>query len=174
MPSLVLERGEDAIPHTNRNFVIAYILLVGLPLLGLVGVLRSGRTLVAPFSVDGAWKIDAGAAHPSAAPCRDFLASVSNSPVSISQSGTSLVIGLGGGKTTTGTLDGKIIKAQFAGSANPNANDCSDHNLSLTATLDPLTEPRTLSGKVTVEGCDSCVPVEFRAVKQPRPAGGTR
>jgi hypothetical protein len=169
-----LNEGENAISHTNRNFVIAYILLVGLPLLGLAGVLRSGGTLTAPFSVDGAWKIDAGAAHAPATPCGDFLSSVSNSPVSISQSGTSLVIGLGGGKTTTGTLEGKTIKAQFAGSANLNASDCSDHNLSLTATLDPLTEPRTLSGKVTVEGCAPCAPVEFHATRQPRPAGATR
>ena len=159
--------------HGNRNFIIAYILLVGLPLLGLAGVLKSGRSLNAPFSVDGAWKMDAGAAHPSAAPCGDFLSSVSNSPVSISQSGTSLVIGLGG-KTTTGSLNGKTIKAQFAGANSPNPTDCSDRSLALTATLDPLTEPRTLSGRLSVEGCASCAPVEFRAVKQPRPAGGTR
>src|SRR5437660_12104382 len=138
--------------HTNRNFVIAYILLVGLPLLGLAGVLKSGRSLNAPFSVDGAWKIDAGAINASAAPCGDFLSSVSNSPVSISQSGTSLVINLGGGKTTTGTLAGKTIKAQFAGAENPNATDCSDRALALTATLDPLTEPRTMSGQISVEG----------------------
>jgi hypothetical protein len=159
--------------HSNRNFVIAYILLVGLPLLGLVGVLRSGRSLSAPFSVDGAWRIQAGAAHTAAAPCGDFLSSVSNSPVSISQSGTSLVIGLGG-KTTTGTLQGKTIKAQFAGAVTPNAADCSDHSLTLTGTLDPLTEPRTLSGRLSVEGCVSCAPVEFHAVRQPRPAGATR
>ncbi len=163
--------GRNAITHPNRNFVIAYILLVGLPLLGLVGILRSGRSLNAPFSVDGAWKLDAGATHPSPAPCGDFLSSVSNSPVSISQSGASLVIGLGG-KTTTGTIAGKTIKAQFAGAENPNAADCSDRSLALSATLDPLTEPKTLSGRLTVEGCASCAPVEFRAVKQPRPAGG--
>src|SRR5712691_9738620 len=102
--------------HTNRNFVIAYILLVGLPLLALAGVLKSGRSLNAPFSVDGAWKLDAEAAHASTAPCGGFLSSVSNSQISISQSGTSLVIGLGG-KTTTSTLSGKTIKAQFAGAA---------------------------------------------------------
>ena len=160
--------------HTNRNFVIAYILLVGLPLVGLAGVLRSGRSLNAPFSVDGAWKIDAGAGHPSAAPCGDFLSSVSNSPVSISQSGTSLVISLGGGKTTTGTLTGKTIKAQFAGANSPNAADCKDRSLALTATLDPLTEPRTMSGQISVEGCASCAPVDFRGIRQARPAGATR
>ena len=140
-------------------------------MLGLVGVLRSGRSLNAPFSVDGSWKMQAGADHPSPSPCGDFLSSVSTSPVSISQSGTSLVIGLGG-KTTTGTLAGKTLKAQFAGAGNPNASDCSDRTLALTATLDPLAEPRTLNGSLSVEGCAACAPVEFRAVRQARPAGG--
>jgi hypothetical protein len=173
MPRKFSDKGRSAIPHPNRNFVIAYVLLVGLPLLGLAGVLRSGRSLNAPFSVDGSWKIDAGAAHLSAAPCGDFLSSVSNSPVSISQSGTSLVIALGG-KTTTGTLTGKTIKAQFAGANSPNATDCSDRALALTATLDPLTEPRTMSGRLSVEGCASCAPVDFRGIRQVRPAGATR
>lgn len=157
--------------HTNRNFVIAYILLVGLPLLALAGVLRSGRNLNAPFSVDGTWKVDAAAARASAEPCAAFLSSASNSPLSISQSGTSLVIGLGG-RTTTGTLNGKTIKAQFAGAGSSNPTECGDRSLTLTATLDPLAKPRTLSGRLSVEGCASCAPLEFRAVKQPRPAGG--
>ena len=160
--------------HTNRNFVIAYFLLVGLPLLALVGILRSGRTLKAPLSVDGAWKISTAAGQTVAEPCGDFFSSISNSPLSISQSGTSLVIGLGGGKATTSTLDGMTIKAKFAGAENPSAVDCKDRSLALTATLDPLTEPRTLSGRISLEGCDSCAPVEFRATRQPRPAGATR
>ena len=44
---------------TNRNFVMAYIVLVGLPLLGLVGVLRNGRALSAPVSVEGRWTFQA-------------------------------------------------------------------------------------------------------------------
>ena len=143
-------------------------------MLGLVGVLRSGHSLNAPFSVDGAWKINAGTAgQTSSAPCADFLSSVSNSPVSISQSGASLVIGLGG-KTTTGSLDGKTIKAQFAGAVTPNAADCSDHSLTLTGTLDPMTEPRTVSGRLSVEGCPFCAPVDFHAVRQPKSPGATR
>ena len=30
--------------QSNRNFIIAYILLVGLPVLGLIGVLKTGRS----------------------------------------------------------------------------------------------------------------------------------
>jgi hypothetical protein len=163
--------------HNNRNFVIAYILLVGVPLLALAGVLRSGRTLTAPSSVDGAWKIEATANRPSSSPCADFLSSVAKAPVSISQSGKSLVIGvnggnLNGGKTATGTLDGKALKAQFIGAENPTAQDCSDRGLTLTATLDPKVEPRTLSGTLSVDGCGACAPLEFRATRQVRAAAG--
>jgi hypothetical protein len=172
--------GETAISHTNRNFVIAYILLVGLPLLGLVGILRGGRSLTAPFSVDGAWKIESGVSRLPASPCGNFLSLVSNAPLSISQSGKSLVVTLTGGtKTTTGTLDGKTVRAQFAGTVRSGADKsgaaaCGDGSLTLAATLDPLAEPRTLSGTLSIEGCGSCTPLEFHAVRQPKSPGGTR
>jgi hypothetical protein len=122
--------------------------------------------------VDGAWKLDAAASHISTDPCEKFLSSISNSPLSFSQSGTSLVIGLAGGKTATGLLDGKTITGQFAGADSPSAADCSDRTFALNATLDRLTEPRTLSGSLSVAGCASCAPLEFRAVRQARPAIG--
>jgi hypothetical protein len=148
---------------------------VGLPLLGLVGILRSGRSLTAPFSVDGAWKIESGAGRLPASPCGNFLSSVSNAPLSISQSGKSLVVTLSGGtKATTGTLEGKTIKAQFTGADKSGAAACGDGSLTLAATLDPLAEPRTLSGTLSVEGCGSCTPLEFHAVRQPKNPGGTR
>lgn len=80
----------------------------------------------------------------------------------------------GGTKTAMGTLDGKIVTAQFAGIDKSNTALCSDHSLNLTATLDPLAEPRALSGTIAVEGCAACGPMEFRAVRQPKSPGGTR
>jgi hypothetical protein len=154
--------------------VLAYIFLVALPILGLVAILKSGRSLTAPFSVDGSWKIETGAGHLSASPCSDFLSSVSNAPFSISQSGKTLVVILSGAKSGTGTLDGTTIKAQFSGTDKSEVGQCGGDGLTLTATLDPHVEPRTLSGRLSVEGCASCAPMQFRAVRQPRPAGGTR
>jgi hypothetical protein len=85
------------------------------------------------------------------------------------------------GANATGTLDGKTIKAQFTG-ADRRGEDrrgedksgaavCGD-GLTLTATLDRLTEPRALSGTLSIEGCSSCALLEFRAVRQPRSAVG--
>lgn len=155
--------------HANRNFVIAYIALVGLPVAALVGVLKSGRTLTAPFSVDGAWKIQA-VFNPAPSVCSNFFSSVSDLSLAISQSGKSLVVSLNGGsKTTSGTLDGKTLTAQFAGT--DGAANCSDRPLTLTATLDPHSDPRTLSGKLSLNNCTQCS-LEFRAVRQPRAAAG--
>jgi len=155
--------------HANRNFIIAYIFLVGLPVLGLVGVLKSGRTLKAPFSVDGAWKIQA-VANPASSACANFFSSVSELPLAISQSGKTLVVSLSGGsKTTTGSLEGKTLTAQFSGA--DGSTNCADRSLTLTATLDPQTEPRTLQGTLAVNHCASCS-LEFRAVRQPRAAAG--
>jgi hypothetical protein len=80
----------------------------------------------------------------------------------------------GGAKTTTGTIDGKLMQAHFSGADKSGAAACGDGALTLTATLDPVAEPRTLSGTLSVEGCASCAPIEFHAVRQPKSAGGTR
>jgi hypothetical protein len=159
------------VSHANRNFIIAYIFLVGLPLLGLAGILKSGRNLSAPISVDGNWKLETAAKRVATLPCGNFLNSVSNNPLSISQSGTGLIIGINGGSSTaTGVLEGETIKASFA-RANSTQAECTDRTLTLSAMLESKLDPRTMSGTLTVEGCTSCV-LDFRAVRQPRTTPG--
>ena len=173
---------EGTMSHTNRNFVVAYVLLVGLPLLGLAGVLKSGRSLVAPISVDGTWKIEAGASHvgsPSASQsCDKTVASLAAGSLGISQSGKSLVLTFNGGSkaVASGALEGKNLSASFVPSRDASSdNHCGDQPITLAATIDPQVEPRSLSGVLSVNGCASCVPLEFRAVRQPRaPSGGMR
>ena len=160
--------------HTNRNFVFAYILLVGLPLLGLAGVLRTGRTLTAPISIDGTWKIEADPGRIATQPCAQS-ASVFSSFV-ISQSGTTFVLTLNNAAKTvaSGVLDGKSLKASVVpAQESAGKSGCSgDQPLTLTATVDPATEPKSMNGLVSVTGCASCVPVGFHAVRQPRVAAG--
>jgi len=160
--------------HTNRNFVVAYILLVGLPLLGLAGVLRSGRSLTAPISVDGVWKIETDAGHLAALSCDKSVTGFSS--VVISQSGKSLVLTLNNSSKTTasGTLEGKSLKASVVPARDPSGKSAcqGDQPLTLTATVDPNTEPRSLTGLLSVNGCPSCVPLPFHAVRQPRAVGG--
>ncbi len=160
-------------PHPNRKFVLAYTFLVGLPILGLVGVLKSGRSLTPPYSVDGAWKIGTVATRDCS--CTTYFTSLSNATLSISQSGTILVLVLGESaktvaKTATGSLQGKVIRAQFNGD-NSNSASCADRNRTLTAILDPQSEPRTLRGTLTFADRTSCR-TDFLATHQPRNAAG--
>jgi hypothetical protein len=163
--------------HRSRNFVVAYILLVGLPLLGLAGILRSGRGLIAPISVDGVWKIEADAGRLATLSC-DQSQSFSSSPVSvvISQSGKSLVLTFNDASKTvsSGVLEGKNLKASVVLERDPSSKSgCRDDQaVTLTATVDPNSEPRSMSGLLSVNACPSCVPVKFHAVRQPRAAGG--
>src|SRR5689334_5282388 len=103
-------------PHTSRNFVVAYILLVGLPLLGLAGVLRTGWSLVAPISIDGNWKIQGDASRITGQPCSKTLTALLNSSLAISQSGRSLALTFNTPSKipASGSLDGTSLKALIA------------------------------------------------------------
>jgi hypothetical protein len=160
--------------HTNRNFVIAYILLVGLPIAGLLGVLKTGRHLAAPVSVDGNWKVRATADAAASSACFQSISWLQDSPLAISQSGPGLVLSWNGvtKPTAPGSLDGNAIKASIpTGSA---SGACGGGNLTLLATVDPKSEPRSMKGTITVDGCSSCATLDVHGVRQPRslPKGG--
>jgi hypothetical protein len=160
--------------HTNRNFIIAYILLVALPVVGLLGVLKSGRALTAPISVDGMWQLQADPVRLAALPCGKTLASTPDTALAISQSGRNFTLSLGNGpkSTASGTLDGTILKATVVPSATwSDETGCgSGRKLSLIATIDPRADPRSLTGMLSVNNCPSCPSVEFRAVRLAPPA----
>lgn len=77
-----------------------YLLVVGLPLAGLVAVLRAGDHLGAPRSVGGRWKLDADVAGARA--------------LAIVQSGPRLEVTLGAA-AGSGTLEGDALRARGAG-----------------------------------------------------------
>ena len=150
---------------SNRNFVFAYILLVALPLFGLAGVLRSGRKLVAPLSVSGAWKISVNPDQLSANPCMKFLAGP-NLAFTISQSGKTFVLIPNSGRpATAGKIEGSTISADLGNAAGAKDPACVLQTVSLTASVDAKTTPRSMYGVLRVENCSSCAPVEFRAIR---------
>jgi hypothetical protein len=156
--------------RTNRNFLIAYVVLVVLPIAGLFAVIKHGRSLEAPISVDGVWRLDADLSQIAALPCGSSLASTQYSAVTISQSGKNFTLSLNNGPkaTASGVVEGTTLKASVLPSAAwaSQAGCGSDHVLTLTATVDPKSEPRTLAGLLTVSECSSCAPVELRAVRE--------
>jgi len=122
--------------------VAAYLVLVGAPVLGLLGILEAGRAIAAPVSVGGEWKIEPD----SAVSCADVPAGMS-----ISQSGAYALITLKDGETMDGavsgaTLSGKSLQASIAGNA----------------------AGRTLQGTMRLNRCGL---IAFRAARQPRKQG---
>lgn len=166
--------GERIMSHANRNFIIAYILLVALPIVGLVGVLKTGRGLTAPISVDGLWQLLADPVRMASLPCGKSLGQSPETALAISQSGKNFTLSLTNGPTSTasGTLEGTRLTASIMPSAVwSEETGCGvGRQLSLVATVDLKTEPRSLAGMLSVNDCPSCATVEFRAVRLAPPA----
>jgi len=155
--------------RTGRKFVVAYVGLVGLPLLALAGVLKAGSHLSAPISVDGSWKVEADPASPAAQSCAADLSALVTSPLVISQSGKNLVVSFTSATKASGfgAIERKNVSASIA-TLSPVASCGSSSRILLSALVDPTSEPRTLAGSLSVDGCIACAPIRLRAVRLPR------
>lgn len=155
--------------RTNRNFALAYLLLVTLPLAGLVGLLRIERTLIAPVSVVGLWRIQVNAGNAATLPCGTSLA-VTDASFTISQSGKNLTLKSASPSlsSTSGSIEGTTIKASIALAPSATWETGCDrkHLLTMTATVDSNVNAQYLVGVLSVDGCPGCVPVAFRAVRE--------
>jgi len=160
--------------HTNRNFMIVYVGLVLLPLAALAGILRAGRSVKAPFSVDGAWNLTPDSAQLGSLPCGKALTADPEKTMVLSQSGKSFLVAFPNGPrmAANGTLEGTTVRASLTPSKEwAMETGCgAGRHLSLVATIEPSARPKSMQGKLSVEDCASCLPVEFHAVQQAAPA----
>jgi hypothetical protein len=133
----------------KNNLAAAYLLMVGVPVLGLLGILRAGRGLSAPPSVGGEWALSADPTVNCANPPGSLQRQLA---WSISQSGTQALITLADGHATTleATIDGATLTSK-----SPMG--------SIAATIAGSLDQRTIEGKITLVGC---APAAFRAVRQ--------
>lgn len=161
---------------TNKNFVFAYAFLVILPLVGLAGILKSGRSLTAPVSIDGVWSLQVDSAQLDALPCGRILAAIPDKTIAISQSGRSFVLTFPGGPrvNASGTLDGTTLRASFTPPESPSGNCTGPRELSLLATVDRRADSSFLVGTVSVPNCPTCASIGFHAERQAAamPKGG--
>jgi|ERR1700693_3024428 len=163
---------------TNKNFAFAYAFLVILPLVGLAGILRSGRSLKAPVSIDGVWNLQVDPAQLDSLSCAKTPAPGSDKTIEISQSGTSFALTFPNGPRLTGSgvLDGSTLRAALIQpSESPSESSCgAGRQLSLLATFDRKADPRSLLGALSVTNCPTCAVVGFRAEHQApaTPKGG--
>jgi hypothetical protein len=129
---------------------VGYILLVGVPLVGLLGILEAGRSIAAPMSVGGDWVLDVDPAA-----CPSGVARLRQPVLSIVQSGTDALVTLNDGRATQ-------MPATIAGAA-LNAS-------ALRATIAGKPNQRALTGTLQLDGCP---PLTFRATRQaPARKGG--
>ena len=153
----------------SRNFVIAYIVLVGLPIAGLLAVLEHGRKLAAPVSVDGSWQFQGDLAGFTSLPCGNPIAAPEDAVLSISQSGKNFEVNLPNGfrTQTSGIIEGTMLRATLTPAVQPRAAACGkDRSLTLTASLNLDARPKTLAGTIGVDDCPLCSPISFVAVRQ--------
>ena len=154
----------------NRNFVFAYAFLVVLPLLGLAGVLKIGRHLAAPTSIDGVWNLQVDAAQMTSLPCAQAISAFSDQAFSISQSGPDFVINsLAGSQTIgSGSLEGNHLSATINSVPVPSQNSCgTNSNFTLLAAVEGPADSKILTGKLVAGACASCAPIPFRAERRP-------
>ncbi len=145
---------------------IAYLCLVGLPLVGLVALLRAGQGLVAPASIGGTWNVEADFSSLAAASCPTLL-SPKQPFLTLAQSGTDIVATFSDVERTTlaGVLhDTTLTLGDSSDLANNRAANCADA-MYLDATVDTRVEPRVITGTVGIR-CFGCGSVPFRAVRQ--------
>ena len=157
----------------TRNFIIAYIFLVGLPMLGLIGILKSTRDVAAPLSDDGVWIVETDYQQATQLPCVNFPPTFS---LVISQSGQELIFDLHGvPRDGRGRIEGNAIQASFLHQDEwARQVRCKDISMfTLVARVDPKAEPRTLAGTFSAIGCSTCLPVQFRAARKDSSTKGT-
>ena len=135
-----------------------------------MGVLKTGRSLTAPASINGTWTLETDLSRLAQLACQNPQSPLRKASLVISQSGKYLVVSLpdvsgitGSGSLEKTSLQGTVTSAagewREAGCANPPV-------LSLVARADEGAKPASLAGTLSAEHCSSCAPLEFRAVRE--------
>ena len=162
----------------KRKLAVAYIFLVGFPLLTLVAILRAGTHLTAPMAVHGDWNVQADFSPWQGVPCGALLNNAQQPLLSIDQSGSELTVRLNDSERTVlpGTIDGFTlsstpsdgeIESEPGLRANPACR--SSQSMRLQAAINQHGKQRSLTGTLHLDGCTSCPPIAFTAIRQMLP-----
>jgi len=159
----------------KQKIVVAYIFLVGLPVLGLVGILRAGGSLAAPPAIHGPWEVSADFTSWRGVPCGQWLTDAGQPLMTITQAAAEMSVSLNNPEKTilTGTLTGNTLDAMVpcvagsaaAGSPNSSYEYPLHSSLHLHAVINGQGTARFLTGSISLDGCVKCVPTHFRAVR---------
>jgi hypothetical protein len=136
--------------------IALYIVLVGTPILGLLGVLHVGQSLTPPIALHGVWHITLTPQYTTDPACITPLDVAEQRVLTIAQSGPHLVLTFNDAHATTlsGIIEGQTIIAETAST------------IALRAHANQQKVPDQLQGNFTFPACRSRIAVPFIAILQ--------
>lgn len=147
----------------NRRFAIAYAFLVGVPLLGLMAILKVGCEATAPIALGGAWDVQVDLRALEGSQCAPLP--TSGQPVlSISQSGKHLAIAL---DRMQG--NGSVENAQVNATLSSGDVSCGmrEGRVQLLGDVGRSAGDEQITGIIETSGCVDCAKLSFLATRRP-------
>jgi hypothetical protein len=151
----------------DRRLLIEYLLMVGVPLLLLLGVLQRGRGLSAPSSVDGSWRLEVDGSPGSTSPCEQTLDALDGSVIEITQSGNYLDALAGNGEETTALRGREEGTSLWLESVRRQDSVLNGEMLRLTGEVMNVSGSRIIRGTVLMPRQVDCAPRGFQAAGLP-------
>lgn len=156
---------------------LLYLLLVGVPALGVVVILRVGAGITPPAAIGGEWTVDSGAAPgaPAVVRCGDVLERRVVHAALVSQSGVMAAAALRDARGATwaeGTITLHRDSAVAAGDLM--LVGCPAGRVRATLTFDDGLRPQAMTLTTAPSDCGDCSPSGARLVRGARDAGAAR
>ena len=148
----------------TRRLLIEYLLMVGIPLILLLGVLHQGRSLQAPAEIQGDWKLALNSSTATAAPCGP-LRGLDGSAIVISRSGSYLTASISNSEKQIlkGRSEGADLWLESVQGEDPAR---SGELLRLTGTVTGKQAERLIRGTLLMPRSVDCPPLAFEATWQ--------
>jgi hypothetical protein len=150
--------------------LLAYLVFVGIPFAGLMGVLRLGQGIRAPQAVHGRYAVTNLA---SAGTCQAYLLS-GDSSLTMTQSGRQVTATLGrsGAITLRGSVDGSTLTLAGVVPVLPARAGCpAGDTVRLVGQARRAPDHGHLDGSLAFLRCADCSTTEFHAVRMIHPLG---
>lgn len=152
-------------PPTTRS-LLTYVFLVGLPLAGLLGVLRAGRELQAPPPVDGTWQTIATGTGTVAALTPVVARGADPTQLEVQQSGTYLSVDIGPHHLSGRLRGDSLVAYPGTSAASSPGSECGRAGaMELHAALDRDADPHRLTAVLSEPGRPACPSLRWTAVR---------
>jgi hypothetical protein len=149
------------------RIILHYLVLVGVPVLGVLGLLQVGERLTAPVSVGGTWSAEIDEQTVDDPACGGLSSWSEPVILTISQSGPNLLLTINNQEKISMAGQIKGMKISARGAVHSSADVTTE--IHLEATVDRQAEPDGLLGELTINNC--LTPAPLTATRQPKSQG---